>query len=233
MSKAFQIAIDGPVAAGKSSVAKRLSEKLNFTYIDTGAMYRCVALAAQRAGVDWHDGPAVEQVAKSITIDLLPPSSEEKNNRKVTVLLDGEDVSHRIREIEYGEGASIVGTHAAVRKVMVAKQRELGGSKEVVMEGRDIGTTVLPKADLKIYLSAELDERVRRRTHQLERLGEEVTKGIVEHDVIDRDERELHRKVEPLHPADDAWMLDTTDLSIDQVVEVIIERVTLLRDTNL
>lgn len=227
----FQIAIDGPVAAGKSTVAKALAEHLHFTYIDTGAMYRCVALAALKKGVAWTDAAGIEAIARSITIELVLPDISQ-GNQGVRVLLDGEDVSERIREVDCGEGASVVGTHAAVRRIMVDKQRALAEGKQVVMEGRDIGTTVLPSADIKIFMNADVHERIRRREHQLEEQGKHISHEEVEHDVLDRDERELHRAVEPLHPADDAWLLDTTSLTIAEVVATISERVATLMSTK-
>ena len=163
MGKFFQIAIDGPVAAGKSTVAQKLSERLQLLYIDTGAMYRAVSLAARKKGIDWDDVKVLERLAKDVKLKLVRPVGKKKDGRKVTVYLDGEDVSWKIREAEFGEGGSVIGQHLSVRRELVKRQREMSRKANVVMEGRDIGTRVLPNADLKIYMDARLGERVRRK----------------------------------------------------------------------
>ncbi len=224
-SSALQIAIDGPVAAGKSTIAKLLSQKLQLTYIDTGAMYRAVALAAQQAGVDWNNGEAVAALAKNLKIRLARPVGDKNDGRTVSVYLGEEDVSWQIREIEYGEGASIIGQHQPLRKVLVEMQRQLANEHDVVMEGRDIGSVVLPKATLKIYLTADANERVNRKQEKLVEMGLKVTRKEVKADVASRDTREMTRKVDPLKPTPDAWILDTTDLNIEEVVAQIVTRV--------
>ena len=221
----MQIAIDGPVAAGKSVVAKLLSTKLSLIYVDTGAMYRAVALAAQRADVDWHNGPAVVKVAQQIKIRLARPIGQKKDGRPVSVYLDNEDVSWKIRELEFGEGASIVGTHPEVRKILVKLQQEMCEGKDVVMEGRDIGSKVLPQADLKIFMIADQAERVRRKRKHLMQVGNKLTKKEVEADLVSRDTREMTREIDPLRPTLDAWQLDTTQMNIDQVVATIVAKV--------
>lgn len=227
-NNALQIAIDGPVAAGKSTIAKRLSERLKLTYIDTGAMYRTLALAAQRAKVDWDDEVGLSKLAQKIKIRLARPIGKKKDGRPVSVYLDGEDVSWEIRELEIGEGASQVAIYPQVRKILVSLQQQMCQGKRVVMEGRDIGSKVLPQADLKIFMIADQAERVKRKQQQLKRVGEKVSKKQVEADLISRDTREMTREIDPLRPTLDAWQLDTTQLSIDKVVAAIVNRVTFL-----
>lgn len=222
----MQIAIDGPVAAGKSTIAKLLASQLKMTYIDTGAMYRTLALAAQIADIDWDNGPALAKLAHQIKIRLARPIGDKKDGRPVSVYLNEEDVSWKIRESEIGEGASKVGIFPEVRKVLVKLQQQMCDGKRVVMEGRDIGSKVLPNADLKIFMIADQAERVKRKRKHLKQIGETLTKKQVRADLIARDTREMTREVDPLRPTLDAWQLDTTDLNIEQVVAKIIKKVT-------
>lgn len=222
----MQIAIDGPVAAGKSTIAKLLASQLKMTYIDTGAMYRTLALAAQIADIDWDNGPALAKLAHQIKIRLARPTGDKKDGRPVSVYLNEEDVSWKIRESKIGEGASKVGIFPEVRKVLVKLQQQMCDGKRVVMEGRDIGSKVLPNADLKIFMIADQAERVKRKRKHLKQIGETLTKKQVRADLIARDTREMTREVDPLRPTLDAWQLDTTDLSIEQVVAKIIKKVT-------
>lgn len=221
----LQIAIDGPVASGKSTIAKLLVDRLHLTYIDTGAMYRALALAAQQAGADWDNEQAVVKLAKKVKIRLARPVGKKKDGRPISVYLNDQDVSWQIRKIEYGEGASIIATHPEVRKILVDLQRQMCGGKRVVMEGRDIGSKVLPHADLKIFMIADQAERVRRRQEQLKKIGQPASKKQVIQNVISRDTREMTRAVDPLKPTLDAWQLDTTKLGTDEVVDIIIARV--------
>jgi len=225
MKKGFQIAIDGPVAAGKSTVARELAEKLKLLYIDTGAMYRAVALEALKQKVDWSNESEVSEVARGAKIKLTRPVGRKKDGCKAMVYLDGEDVSWKIREAELGEGASVVSQYPQVRKVLVRKQQEMARGKGVVMEGRDIGTRVLPEADLKIYLDAEINQRVERKKGQLDNLGQKLSIRKVRKGIMTRDKREMTRKIDPLRPAEDAWVLDTTGLSIARVVDKIKNRI--------
>lgn len=228
---ALQIAIDGPVAAGKSTVAKLLAKRLKLTYIDTGAMYRAAALSAKQAGLDWHNEAAVSELVKKIRLRLARPVGDKNDGRSVSVYLNDEDVSWKIRELEIGEGASIVATYPQVRKTLVKKQQEMCRGKRVVMEGRDICSVVLPKADLKIFMSADQKERIKRKQAQLERVGETASRKEVKQDIVSRDTREMTRKIDPLKPTSDAWQFDTTDLNINEVVEKIIEQVKNLEAT--
>jgi cytidylate kinase len=204
------IAIDGPAGAGKSTIARRVAAQLGYTYIDTGAMYRSVALWALRENMPVTDAHRMEQLAEAAEIQLITETSR--------VLLNGEDVSEAIREARVSEAASQVATIAGVRRALVAKQRAIAGLANVVMEGRDIGTVVFPDATLKIFLDADQGERVRRRVDQLGAVAEAVREQIA-----DRDRRDIQRAEAPLTQAPDAVYLDSTSLSIDEVAEAILK----------
>lgn len=241
MDKHFQIAIDGPVGAGKSTVAKLVAERLGFLFIDTGAMYRATALGAlwqdQRSKIKdqnenktnalsvWQSEDLVSELVGELEIELKKPQGKEQDGRQVTVLLNGKDVSWEIRSDEIAEGASIVSQYPVVREVLVFKQQAMAHDNNVVMEGRDIGTRVLPKAQLKIYLDARVEERVKRKQGQLARLGSKQSKTDVREALVKRDKREMSRKTDPLRPADDAWIFDTTGLTVEQVVDRICREV--------
>jgi CMP/dCMP kinase len=197
------IAIDGPAGAGKSTVARALAAKLDFTYLDSGAMYRCVALAALRRGANLDDAGAVTEMARSIVISLEGERVE----------LDGEDVSAAIRETAVTEASSRVSVHPGVREAMVARQRELIASGRYVAEGRDIGTVVSPEAPLKVFLTASAEERARRRAAQLGEDPETVL--AAQHE---RDRRDETREHSALRAAADAVEIDTTGFSQDEVV---------------
>lgn len=230
--KIFQIAIDGPVAAGKSTVAKMVAERLRFLYVDTGAMYRAVAMEAKKQGVDWKNEEAVTELMSTLELELDKPNGGEQDGRLVTVLLDGKDVSNEIRTSEMGEGASVVGTYKGVREVLVAMQQNIAEGEWVVMEGRDIGSKVLPKAQLKIFLTASVDERVERKWQFLKSKGEKVSKKQVREDLMIRDEREMNRKIDPMRPTEDAWLFDTSGLCIDEVVNEIVGKVKTIQGDN-
>jgi CMP/dCMP kinase len=201
------IAIDGPAGAGKSSVARGVAAEIGFTYLDSGAMYRCVALAAQQSKTDLDDGEAVGALAEGLGIDF-------EGER---VLLEGEDVSARIREPQISAAASQVSVHPRVREAMVARQRELIAAGRYVAEGRDIGTVVSPESPLKIFLTASDEERARRRAAQN---GEEVEAVLGAQ--RDRDARDTEREHGALRAADDAIELDTTGLGLDEVVSRVV-----------
>jgi cytidylate kinase len=215
---AIVIAIDGPAAAGKSTIARRLAAKLGFTYIDSGAMYRAVALWALREKLDPSDRHRMEQLALAAGITLTDDGAR--------VLLNGEDVSEAIRAPEVSRAASLVATIAGVRRALVEKQREIGAQNNVVMEGRDIGSVVFPNADVKIFLDAKSEERARRRAAEVNGSSEVISRQLRE-----RDERDRTRAEAPLTQQPDATYVDSTGLSIDQVEEAIL-RLVRARITN-
>jgi cytidylate kinase len=207
------VAIDGPAGAGKSTIAKRLADRLGFIYIDTGAMYRAVALWALRQGVETSDMHRMEQLALAAEIELAPGR----------IRLNREDVTEAIRTLEVANGASKVAVIPGVRRAMVAKQRAIGERASVVMEGRDIGTVVFPEADVKIYLDAQPEERVRRRFQEERAKGGSVAESALAEQMKERDRRDTARADSPLAQAPDAVYLDTTSLSIEDVEEAILK----------
>ena len=210
------VAIDGPAGAGKSTIARRVAARMGYLYIDTGAMYRAVALAAKRAGVDWDDAGAVTEMADHCRIELPGPG---------LVRLDGEDVSEAIRAPDISQGASKVSAIPGVRTTLVRKQQEMGARQAVVMEGRDIGTVVFPQAPVKVFLNATLAERARRRLEELRMKGINADAAEVEREMHERDLRDSTRAASPLQRAADAVELDTTGLTLDQVEERVLEMV--------
>jgi cytidylate kinase len=204
------IAIDGPAAAGKSTIAKRIAGRLGFTYIDTGAMYRAVALWALRQNISITDMHRMEQLARAASIELEAGSSR--------VILNGADVTEAIRATEVAAAASQVAAIPAVRRALVEKQRAISASASVVMEGRDIGTVVFPEADVKIFLDAEPGERVRRRMAESEGTAEVVAEQLKQ-----RDERDRSRAESPLVQAPDAIYIDSTGLAPAEVEEAILK----------
>ena len=204
------IAIDGPAGAGKSTIASRLARRLGYTNLESGAMYRALALRAVEGDVALDDEPALVALARESRIVLQP---KVDGNR---VLLNGRDVSDRIREPDVTAAASRVSVHPAVRRWMVDRQRELGENGGVIMEGRDIGTVVFPNAEVKIFLEADPEVRVERRMKQYATPAERAAE--IAREIQERDQRDRQRAESPLVPAPDAVMLDTTGLSIDEVV---------------
>jgi cytidylate kinase len=207
------VAIDGPAGAGKSTIAKRVAARLGFTYIDSGAMYRAVALWALRQNVDPGDMHRMEQLAMAAEIELSPGR----------IRLNGEDVTDAIRTPEVSGGASKVAVIPGVRRALVAKQRLMGERSSVVMEGRDIGTVVFPGADVKIFLDADPRERVRRRLGDVRASGEEIPESALAAQMKERDQRDSTRADGPLAQAPDAAYLDSTSLTVEEVEEAILK----------
>jgi len=213
--QALQIAIDGPAGAGKSTVAKIVAKQLNLFYVDTGAMYRAIAFKALKNGVPIEDESSVSQIAT--TTEVVLDHSDERS-----VWCDGENVTQAIRSPEISRAVSIVAAYARVRERLVELQRLEADRGGVVMDGRDIGTHVLPEADLKIFLTATIEERARRRWIELEDSGKIIPLVEVAHDMQERDRLDTGREVSPLEPAQDAVTLDTTGLSVEEIVTQIV-----------
>ena len=217
LEKQYLIAIDGPVGAGKSTVAKITAKKLNIIYVDTGAMYRAVGLYVTRKGLDTKKSEDVNSVLGEINLDV------KLSNEGQMIYLNGEDVTKLIRTPEISMAASNVSAIPEVRVKLVDMQRKLAETKSVIMDGRDIGTVVLPNATTKIYLNAELDERADRRYKELIKKGQDVTFEDVKADIVKRDTNDMSRAVSPLKKADDAIELDTTGLTLEEVVDKVID----------
>ena len=214
------IAIDGPVAAGKSAVAVALAARLGYRFIDTGVMYRAVTWLALERGVDLDDEAALSRLAQDARLDVESSADAPKGSR---VVIDGHDVTGELRSPEVGDAVSLVSRVAGVRTAMVERQREMAREGGVVMAGRDIGTVVLPDAPLKVYLDASVDERVRRRREELIAGGRAESDDEVREELALRDEIDSGRDISPLRPAGDAVVIDTDHLSLDEVVAKILE----------
>lgn len=215
--KHFNIAIDGPAGAGKSTIARMVAEKLGFVYVDTGAMYRAMALYFLRKGINPEDEAAIGAACRDVRVAIAYRDSAQQ------VLLDGENVSDLIRTREVGGMASAASCCLAVRTKLVELQQELAQRTDVVMDGRDIGTCVLPDAPVKIYLTASVQVRADRRYRELVKKGMECRPDEIERDIKERDERDMNRKHSPLRQAEDAVLLDSSGLGVAQVVRAIIE----------
>ncbi len=215
------IAIDGPASSGKSTIGIRLAERLGYLFFDTGIMYRAVTLAVIRKGIDINDEDEVTRLAQIVHIDVRSPSIAD--GRKEDVLLDGEDVTWAIRDPEVEKWVSKISAYAGVRRAMTQLQRQIGKRGRVVMVGRDIGTVVMPDADLKIYLDASLEERARRRYQELVQRGESVPLEVVLAGLKKRDQIDSSREIAPLKPAKDAVILNTDGLSIEEVLKKALE----------
>jgi len=217
------IAIDGPAGSGKSSVARLVAKILGYLYLDSGAMYRALALKAIRNGVALNDESRIEALAKETHIELRAPSPEhEAAGAKNCVFLDGTDVTREIRTAEVAQAASHVAAFANVRKVLVAEQQRAGAGGGVVMEGRDIGTVVFPNAELKIFLDASPETRAERRWKEHREKGDRLTLAEVFDEVIERDKRDRERKVSPLVRAADAVLVDNTAMGIEETARLIV-----------
>ncbi len=211
------IAIDGPAAAGKTTLALALAQRLGYLYFDTGVMYRAVTLAALERQIDLQDHEAVTALAEALVIDVLPADG---NDHPYRVLLDGEDVTARLRTAAIDRSVSIPSAYVGVRQAMTRQQRRIAERGSVVMVGRDIGTVVLPEAGLKLFLVASVEERARRRWEEACREGRADSYEDILADMRQRDERDTSRDVAPLRPADDAIVVDTTKLDSDAVLDL-------------
>jgi cytidylate kinase len=212
----INIAIDGPAGAGKSTVAKRLARQLQYVYIDTGAMYRAIAWNIIHQGIQDHEAQMIELATKT-NIELLPGETQQK------VLVNGVDVSEAIRTTEISNYTSQVAQIGAIREILVAKQKAMATQKGVVMDGRDIGTQVLPDAELKVYLTATVEERADRRYRELIAKQESVSLEVIKADIAARDHQDETREISPLVKAEDARLLDSSALTIDEVVELLLK----------
>ncbi|MQL51592.1 (d)CMP kinase [Desulfofundulus thermobenzoicus] len=220
MGPRIAIAIDGPAGAGKSTVAREVARQLGFLYIDTGAMYRALTLKALRRGINPADEPALEALARESRIDLTAGYGGG-----CRIFLDGEEVTEAIREPAVSRNVSLVARVPGVRSNMVRRQREMAENSAVVMEGRDVGTVVLPGAQVKIFLTASPEERARRRQRDLLAKGHHLSLEQLIQEIRERDRLDSSREVAPLVPAPDAWIIDSSHLNTDQVVEMIIGRI--------
>jgi cytidylate kinase len=208
----MNVAIDGPAGAGKSTIAKLCAKKMNLVYVDTGAMYRAVALYLLESGIDVNDPSEVADKCTGADVDIKYEDGIQN------VYLNGINVTGRLREEAVGNTASVTSAVPEVRKQIFALQRGLADRGGVIMDGRDIGTVVMPDADVKIYLTASSEVRARRRVLELEAKGEKPDFEEVKRDIEERDYRDMHREISPLKQADDAVLVDTSDMTIDEVV---------------
>lgn len=215
----YNIAIDGPAGAGKSTIAKMAAKKLNFIYVDTGAMYRAMALYFLRREIDAKDEKKIAEACEHINVTIAYQEGEQQ------VLLNGENVNAFIRTEEVSMMTSNTSKYPAVREKLLYLQRELAAANNVIMDGRDIGTCVLPDAELKIYLTASASERAKRRYLEQKERGVESDLAQIERDIIARDEQDMNREIAPLKQAEDAIYLDTSDMTIEEVVTKIVSLV--------
>lgn len=206
----ISVAIDGPSGAGKSSLAKRLAKELGYLYVDTGAMYRAIGLYAKRAGADTKDAAAVEALLPQVRVELKYVDGAQR------VLLCGEDVSEAIRAEEIGMAASDVSAHPAVRRFLLDTQRNMALTHDLLMDGRDIGTVILPNATVKIFLTASPEARAKRRMLELQQKGQPAEYETVLEDIRRRDWQDTHRETAPLKQAEDAVLVDTSELDFEE-----------------
>ena len=209
---AYNIAIDGPAGAGKSTIAKKLAADLGYVYVDTGALYRAMAYYFLQNGIDAKDENAIADACSNVDVTIQYVNGEQQ------VILNGENVNGVIRKEEVGNMASATSVYPVVRTKLVELQRQLASKENVIMDGRDIGTVVLPNANVKIYLTASSAVRAKRRFDELTAKGVECDIDAIEKDIIDRDYRDMHRETSPLRQAEDAVLLDSSNLGVDGVV---------------
>ena len=212
---AFNIAIDGPAGAGKSTIAKKLAADLGYVYVDTGAMYRAMAYYFLQNHIDASDGQAIAAACPKVDVTIQYTGGEQQ------VILNKENVNGVIRKEEVGNMASATSVYPVVRTKLVELQRQLAAKENVIMDGRDIGTCVLPNAQVKIYLTASVETRAERRYQELQEKGAACDLEVIKKDIADRDYQDMHREISPLKQADDAVLVDSSDMGIDEVVEAI------------
>ena len=215
--KHFNIAIDGPAGAGKSTIAKETARRLGFVYVDTGAMYRAMAFYLLKTGIDLKDQGAVEEACGQAQITLTYENGVQQ------VILNGENVSRLIRTEEVGNAASVTSAYMAVREKLVELQKQLAARENVIMDGRDIGTCVLPQAPAKIYLTASVEVRARRRFKELQEKGAACDLSQIEADIKARDEADMNREHSPLRKAEDAVLIDSSQMTVEEVIQAIIQ----------
>ena len=213
----YNIAIDGPAGAGKSTIAKLIAKKKNYIYVDTGAMYRAMALFFLESGIAADEQDKISAACKDVDVTITYENSEQ------IVWLNGRNVNGLIRTEEVGKMASASSANKDVREKLVEMQKALAEKENVVMDGRDIGTVVLPNANVKVYLTASSRVRAVRRYEELRAKGEECDLEVIEKDIIERDYRDMHRDISPLKQADDAVLLDSSDMTIEEVADAVIE----------
>lgn len=212
----FNVAVDGPAGAGKSTIARQAAKQLGFIYVDTGAMYRAMALFMLRKGIESEDAEGLSAACEEVDITIAYQNGEQQ------VILNGENVNGLIRTEEVGKMASAVAKNGKIREKLVALQQKLAKKENVIMDGRDIGTCVLPQADVKIYLTASVEERARRRHKELVEKGEDCDIEKIKEDIIARDAQDMNREISPLKKAEDAVLLDGSDMTIQEVTEEIL-----------
>lgn len=213
----FNIAIDGPAGAGKSTIAKKVAAELGYIYVDTGAMYRALALYFIRQSIDAADEAAIAGALSGVSVCLVYQDGQQQ------VILNDENVTGSIRTEAVGNMASATSVYPVVRATLLDLQRDMAANNDVIMDGRDIGTNILPNAEVKIYLTASSKERARRRALELTQKGIACDVEAIEHDINERDERDKNREIAPLRQAEDAIYLDTSDMNIDEVVQTILD----------
>lgn len=213
------ITIDGPAGAGKSTVSKAVAAELNYLYLDTGALYRALAYTAMKNKIDLHNPVAIASFCRSVEVEL------KSNNGKMEVFVDGEGLGEKIRSEEAGLAASVISAYPAVREKLLELQRQAGAKGGIVAEGRDMGTVVFPDARFKFFLDAGIEERIKRRAGELSHKNREVDTKAIARDMEARDKQDADRQIAPLAAAKDALVIDSTLLSIAQVVEIILRRV--------
>ena len=213
------IAIDGPAGSGKSTIAKLVAKRLNYRYIDTGAMYRAVAWTAQKKGLSLTDETAMAELARSLKIEFVPGADGQ------SVLVDGENATAHLKNETVGKGAATVAAQKSVREVLVARQRQIGETGNVVMDGRDIGTVVFPQANKKFFFVADAEARGRRRYEELKYKNPDLDLNIIIEEIRQRDHEDCNRKISPLVRAEDALEVDTTRLSIEEVTDHVLKNI--------